>query len=333
MKVLITGGAGYIGSTIASACLDHGITPVILDSLVTGREEFAGGRTFYRGDVSDGDLFDRVFREHPDIAAVVHCAALIVVPDSVREPLRYYRENVTKGIEMIGHVLRNGCHRLLFSSSASFYEPGEDFSVDEDSVIAPQSPYARTKAVLEMALADISGGSDLRAVSLRYFNPIGTDPQLRTGLQAPNPSHALGKMIEARRTGRPFRLTGVTWPTRDGSAIRDYVHVWDLALAHVAVLERFDALLPADGPDGNLAINLGTGRGTTVRELLQAFEAVTGEPLPTVETEPRPGDVVGAYTRSTRARDLLDWQAGQSTEDGIRDTLRWFDVRHRVLGR
>ena len=135
MKVLITGGAGYIGSTVASACLDAGITPVIVDNLVTGRREFTGQREFYEGDIADGALLDKIFAEHPGIEAVVHCAALIVVPDSVSDPIRYYQWNVAKSLEMLQHLIRNGCHRLLFSSSAAIYQASEGGSVDEDSPI------------------------------------------------------------------------------------------------------------------------------------------------------------------------------------------------------
>ena len=156
MKVLIAGGAGFIGSTVASACLDAGVSPVILDSLVTGRREFTAGRAFYEGDIADGPLVDRIFAEHPDIGAVIHCAALIVVPDSVAHPVMYYRANVTKSLEFTAHLLRNGCGRLIFSSSAAIYRAGADLSVDEDSVIDPQSPYARTKAVCEAMFADIA---------------------------------------------------------------------------------------------------------------------------------------------------------------------------------
>jgi UDP-glucose 4-epimerase len=154
VKVLITGGAGYIGGTVASACLDAGIVPVILDSVVTGRREFAAGRAFYQGDIADGPLVDRIFAEHPDIGAVVHCAALIVVPDSVADPLGYYRANVVKSLEFAAHLLRNGCGRLIFSSSAAIYRASADLTVDEDSAIDPQSPYARTKAVCEAMFAD-----------------------------------------------------------------------------------------------------------------------------------------------------------------------------------
>jgi UDP-glucose 4-epimerase len=330
MKVLIAGGAGYIGSTIASACLDAGITPVILDSLVTGRREFAAGRVLHEGDIADGGVVDRVFGEHPDIHAVIHCAALIVVPDSVADPVGYYRANVSKSLEFTAHLLRNGCERLIFSSSASIYRPGDDFTVDEDSELEPGSPYARTKAVCEAMFADIAASQPIRVLSLRYFNPIGADPAMRTGLQQARPSHALGKMIQAREDDVPFQITGTGYPTRDGTGIRDYIHVWDLAAAHLAALERFDDVL--DGGTRSAAINLGTGTGTTVRELLDAFREVTG-PLAARELPPRPGDVVGAYTRSDRAKRMLGWEPRLSIADGIRHSLQWAAVRDEVLSR
>jgi UDP-glucose 4-epimerase len=332
VKVLVAGGAGFIGSTVASACLDDGLEPVILDNLCTGRIEYTRGRIFYQGDIADGSLLDRIFAEHPDIEAVVHAAALIVVPESVAQPLRYYRENVAKSIDFIDHVVRNGCERYLFSSSAAIYRPGDDFSVDETSPLEPTSPYARTKAVMEMVLADTANAAPLRALSLRYFNPIGTDPKLRTGLQISRPSHALGKMITALENDEEFVITGVDWPTRDGSGIRDYIHVWDLARAHVHALRRFDDILPASGEQSYEAINLGSGNGTTVRELVAAFQAVADRPLRVRETGPRPGDQAGSYTRSSRSRTLLDWKPEFSVADGIRHSLQWSAVRAGVLG-
>ncbi|MFJ5228787.1 NAD-dependent epimerase/dehydratase family protein [Kitasatospora sp. NPDC088391] len=355
MKVLITGGAGFIGSTVASACLDAGITPVVLDNTVTGRAEFAEGRIFYRGDIADGALLDRVFAEHPDIAATVHCAALAVVPDSVADPLAYYQVNVTGTLELVRHLLRNHCRRLLFSSSASVYRPGADFTVDEDSPFDPQSPYARTKAICEQLLADVAAAEPLRVLSLRYFNPIGADPALRTGLQLPRPNHALGRLIQSWQRGEPFLVTGTDYPTRDGSGLRDYVHVWDLARAHVAALTRFDLILPpattpagtapagtastatatagagADAVGGSpatsLAVNLGTETGTTVTELVRAFNALVDRPVTAVPAPRRPGDVAGARTRSDRARTLLGWEPALTLADGIRDSLRWAEVR------
>jgi UDP-glucose 4-epimerase len=327
-KVLITGGAGFIGSTIASACMDHGITPVILDSLVTGRPEFTTGRIFYEGDIADGVLVDKVFAEHPDIFAVVHCAALIVVPDSVSNPVGYYQANVAKSLEMVAHLVRNGCRRMLFSSSAAIYSPGADLSVDEESPLGPTSPYARTKAVCEQMFADIAAATPLRILSLRYFNPIGADPQLRTGLQVRRPSHAVGQLILALQAGVPFRVTGTDFPTRDGTGIRDYVHVWDLAEAHLSALGGFDRVLA----DRTYAvINLGTGRGTTVRELAAAFNSVADTPVEAIEAPRRPGDPAGAYTRSDKAAELLGWRARFSIADGIRDALRWAAVRDEIL--
>jgi UDP-glucose 4-epimerase len=302
---------------------------VLLDGLVTGRTEFTAGRVFYQGDIADGALIDRIFAEHPDIDAAVHCAALIVVPDSVADPVGYYRANVSKTLEFAGHLLRNGCPRLLFSSSASIYGAGADLTVDEDSPLDPQSPYARTKAVCETMFADIAASQPLRVLSLRYFNPIGADPKMRTGLAARRPSHALGKMIQAHEDGTAFQVTGTSYPTRDGSGIRDYVHVWDLATAHLAALERFDTLLA--GPDRYLVINLGTGAGTTVRELLAAFNSVVSEPVATVDAPPRPGDVAGAYTRIERATRLLGWQPQYSIAEGIRHSLQWAAIREDRL--
>ncbi|HEY7222870.1 MAG TPA: UDP-glucose 4-epimerase GalE [Micromonosporaceae bacterium] len=330
MKVLIAGGAGFIGSTIASACLDAGITPVILDNLATGRAEFTKDRIFYPGDIADGDLLDKIFAEHPDLDAVVHAAALIVVPESVAQPLRYYRDNVAKSIDFIDHVLRNGCTRYLFSSSAAIYGPGEDFAVDEASPLAPSSPYARSKVMMEQVLEDTSAATPLRVLSLRYFNPIGADPELRSGLQVRYPTHLLGKLLTAVENDEEFLLTGVDWPTRDGSGIRDFIHVWDLARAHVEALRRFDEVLPGEGGQ-YLVINVGTGNGTTVREFVAAFRAATGAPLMVRETGPRPGDVAGSFTRSTRAARLLGWSPELSIEDAIRDSVRWSAVREERL--
>ncbi|MEV6304194.1 UDP-glucose 4-epimerase GalE [Actinoplanes sp. NPDC051861] len=330
MKVLVAGGAGFIGSTVASALIDAGHRPVILDNLITGRREFCAGRDFYLGDIADAELVDRILAEHPDISAAVHCAALIVVPDSVRRPIPYYRENVAKTLDFVDRLIANGVGRLLFSSSAAIYQPAEDLSVDEASPLSAASPYAHTKLVVERMLADITASSMLRVVSLRYFNPIGADPGLRTGLQAPTPGHALGRIIEAHRTGTPFRVTGLDYPTRDGSGLRDYVHVWDLAAAHVRALERFDSLFPA-GAAGHTAVNLGSGTGTTVLELVEAFNTMVRRPVRLEAAPRRPGDVPGAFSRSRRAELLLGWHPEHDIRRGIADTLAWFERRPALL--
>lgn len=328
MKVLIAGGAGFIGSTVASACLDQGIEPIIVDNLSTGRAEFVEGRTLYRGDISDGELIDRVFADHPDIHAAIGCAAKITVPESVAEPITYYRENVTKGLALVESLLRNGCDRFVFSSSAAIYSSGQ--GITEDAPIEPLSPYARTKAAFEGALEDIAGGTALRAISLRYFNPIGADPKYRSGLQVTEPTHALGVMIDRYLAGLPFPVTGTEWETRDGTGIRDYVHIWDLARAHVNAVKDFDKILPT-GRGGYLPINLGSGTGTTVLELIKAFVKVTAKPLSYELVGPRPGDVAGAYPDITRAIQLLGWTPELSVEQGIADALAWIDRRPLVL--
>jgi len=334
MKVLVTGGAGYIGSTACSALMEAGHTPVILDSLVNGREQFTKGRIFYKGDIADEALLERIFADHPDIEACLHFAALIVVPESVAQPNRYYTENVAKSLKLFRKLDELGCRRIIFSSSASVYgntDPN-NFMVTEDAALAPSSPYARTKMMIEMILEDMSKATKLHAIALRYFNPIGADPAMRTGAYDPNPSHVLGKMMGAAMGQGTFTLTGVDWPTRDGSGIRDYIHVWDLARAHVAAIEHFDSALEAMNATF-LPINLGTGNGVTVRELVNAFSDVWGSPLPVVEAGPRPGDVAGAYANADRAAGLLGWKAEKTMQEAIADALRWTgEARKKVLG-
>jgi len=192
MKVLISGGAGYIGSTIASALLDGGHTPILLDSLVTGRREFTKNRIFYEADIADRAMVRQIFSEHPDIEATIHCAALIVVPESVAKPYEYYKENVVKSMEFFKLLAELGQKRVVFSSSAAVYDVVPGFMVTEDSPLRPLSPYSRTKYMMEMVLKDFCSAYGLNAIALRYFNPIGADPKMRTGLHIRYPSHLIG---------------------------------------------------------------------------------------------------------------------------------------------
>ena len=334
MKVLITGGAGYIGSTICSALKDYGHTPIILDSLVTGRKEFTKGHLFYQADIADQDAVRQVFADHPDIAATIHCAALIVVPESVSRPYDYYRENVVKSMTFFHQLAELGYPRVVFSSSAAIYDVVPDFMVTEDSPLKPNSPYSRTKYMMEMILEDFARAYGLKGIALRYFNPIGADPQMRSGMHIKEPSHILGKLVAVALGEEPvFNITGVDWPTRDGTGIRDYVHVWDLALAHVKAVEKFDRVIDAAAePDAPyVVINLGTGRGVTVRELVTAFEKVYGQAIHKAEQPPRPGDVAGAYANADKAKKLLDWKAELSIEQGIADALQWGEIREQIL--
>ena len=335
MKILITGGAGYIGSTIASALEDAGHTPVILDSLITGRAEFTRGRAFYQGDIADEALLRRIFSEHPDIYATIHCAALIVVPDSTARPYEYYTENVSKSLVLFKTLRDLGCPRVVFSSSASLYDLVPGFMVTEDAPLKPGSPYARTKYMMEMILRDFCAAYGMQGIALRYFNPIGADPQLRSGLPLKDPSLVVGRMVMVAQGLLPeFLITGTDYPTRDGTGVRDYIHVWDLAQAHVAAVLDFDGAFARAGnpPDNYLVINLGTGKGVTVREILTAFEKVYGQQINKREAPRRPGDAAGAYANADTAKRLLGWETHLSIEDGIRDALRWGDKRKEVLG-
>ncbi len=332
MKVLVTGGAGYIGSTTAKALEEAGHTPVILDSLLTGPRVFVRDRIFYEGDIADRDLLARVFEEHPDIECTIHMAARIIVPESVEQPYEYYRDNVAKSLELFDQLVELGRPRVLFSSSASLYAMVESFEVDEGSPLDPGSPYARTKRVMEMALTDMAAATDLRAIILRYFNPIGSDPDLASGIYVKEPSHVLGQLVMAAQGLKDaFTITGTDHPTRDGTGIRDYIHVWDLAQAHVQAVENFDKVLTAMQAPSTI-INVGTGSGVTVRELVEAFERVFGKKVPLREAPPRPGDAVGAFANVDRAREVLGWTASLGIDDGIASALAWGRKRKEILG-
>ena len=333
MKVLITGGAGYIGSTIAACCTDNGITPIILDDYSKGLREFTRPYANYEGDIADTALIRRILSEHPDIDAVIHCAAKIVVPESVSAPLAYYENNVAKSITLLRELSALGVRRFILSSTASMYEAGDDYMVDESATIAPQSPYSASKWMLERILRDFAATGDMNVIALRYFNPIGADPAMRSGLQDPKPTHALGKMIEAYQNEGVFTVTGIDWPTRDGSGLRDYVHVWDLARAHVAALQNFDKVIASSAIDGFDIINLGTGTGTTVFELVDAFKDATGKPLDVQTAPPRLGDVAGCATLTAKAEQLLDWRAELSIADGVKDSLKWAEKLPSILAR
>ena len=332
MKVLVTGGAGYIGSTIATALEGAGHAPVLLDNLVKGRREFVGDRPFYEADIADRAALEKLFADHPQIECTIHCAALIVVPESVAQPVAYYRNNVAKSLELFDALNDLGKPRVVFSSSASIYGPSETFEVFETDALDPPSPYARTKAIMETVLTDVCAATDLQAVILRYFNPIGSDPSFRSGIYDPLPSHVLGQLVAAARGDiEAFTITGTDHPTRDGTGIRDYLHVWDLAQAHVAAVERFDQML-AEEQAPSTVINLGTGSGVTVRELLASFERVYGQQVPTREAPPRPGDSVGAFANVDKARELLGWTSKLTLDEAISSALEWGQRRGAILG-
>lgn len=332
MKVLVTGGAGYLGSITAKALEEAGHVPVVLDSLLTGPRQYVGDRIFYEGDIADRALLRRVVAEHPDLEATIHMAARIVVPESVEQPYEYYRDNVAKSLEMFDELTALGKPRIIFSSTASLYAMTPEFEVTEEDPVSPGSPYARTKRMMEMVLEDLSRATDLRAIILRYFNPIGADPDLETGYHLRDATHVVPLMAQTALGFREtFTITGTDHPTRDGTGIRDYIHVWDLARAHVRAVEEFDAVL-SKVDDTFTYINLGAGDGVTVRELLAAVERVVGKPVPVTEAPPRPGDAAGAFANADKARELLGWRTELSLDEAIASALAWGEKRKDVLG-
>ena len=332
MKVLVTGGAGYIGSITAKALEEAGHTPVVLDSLLSGPRVFVRDRAFYEGDIADRALVRRVVDEHPDLDATIHMAARIVVPESVEKPYLYYRDNVAGSLELFDELAALGKPRVLFSSSASLYATKDSFEVTEEDPLAPTSPYARTKQMMEQVLVDMAAATDLRAIILRYFNPVGSDPDLESGIYVREPSHVLGQLVMAARGLKDsFTITGTEHPTRDGTGLRDYIHVWDLARAHVRAVERFDEVLAAvDAP--STVINIGMGQGTTVLELIESFQRVSGKEVPVTKAPPRPGDAVGAFANADKAARLLGWKTELSLDDAIASALAWGDKRQEILG-
>jgi UDP-glucose 4-epimerase len=328
MKVLITGGAGYIGGTIASMCLDKGLTPIVLDNLSTGDQRLTHNRIFYHGDIGDRQLVSRILDEHPDTFATIHCAAAIRAPESVHKPLHFYSENVAKSIALLDTLTARGCSRIIISSSAGVYGPTTNLTVNELSPLNPATPYGRSKAMLETIVHDrCRAGSGLRAIAFRYHNVVGADPKLRSGPRAA--SGALGQILYSARTGAPFTIAGADWPTLDGTGVRDYVHVWDIACAHLLALRHFDETLPENGQDGMLVADLGTGIGTTVRQLITAAQAAVGKQFDVHIAPRRPGDVPGCVSHSRRADQHFGWKPTFGLAAAISHAWQWDGTQAR----
>lgn len=324
MKVLITGGAGYLGSTIASAFRDAGEHAVLLDDLHAGCRAFLGAHPSYVGDVADRQLLHRIFTDHPEITLTIHCAARTAVPESLTDPVTYYRENLAKTIALVEALLAHRCPRLIFSSSAAVYGSDRTDSARESDTVHPETPYAVAKSAVERILDDVCRSEDLRALSLRYFNPIGGDPALRSGPHDAKFQPVLGAMLSASAAQRPFCIHGQNWPTRDGTPVRDFVDAWDLARAHVAAARRWPT---ADAP--HEVVNIGSGKGTTVAELAKVVSDALPAPLQIEYDGRRPGDAAGCAAVIDKAEQLFGWRPQRSVRDAVRTAVRWHTSDHR----
>lgn len=326
MTVLVTGGAGYIGGHMVLALLDRGERPVILDNLSTG---FAWavpeGVELVIGDMGDADLVGRVIEAH-GITEIAHFAAKIVVPESVADPLGYYLNNTAKSRTLIEAAVKHGVERMIFSSTAAVYGDASGDPIGETTPAAPVSPYGRSKLMTEWMLADTAVAHGLHHVVLRYFNVAGADPAGRTGQSTPAATHLI-KVAAQAALGQRERLEvfGTDYPTPDGSCLRDYIHVSDLAGAHLVALDHLR------GGGSNLTLNCGYGRGYSVLDVIEVVKRVSGVDFPVSCSPRRPGDPAAIVARAERIREELGWVPRHDDLEGIvRSALAW---ERRLAGR
>ncbi|MFN3721696.1 MAG: UDP-glucose 4-epimerase GalE [Paracoccaceae bacterium] len=317
-KVLVTGGAGYIGSHACKALAKAGFVPVAFDNLSTGWAEAVKFGPLVRADLMDKDAVQAAFAAHKPVA-VMHFAALSLVGDSMKEPGRYWRVNVTGALNLIESAVEAGCKRIVFSSTCATYGDPDSLDLTEDTPQAPINAYGKSKRAIEDILQDFSASHGLEHVIFRYFNVAGADPDGALGEQHEPETHLIPLLIAAA-LGKRDALTihGTDYATPDGTCVRDYVHVSDLVDAHVKGLGW---LLDNRG---NRAFNLGSGHGFSVREVIDAARIVSNGTVPIIEGPRRAGDATSLVSGSKRAQEELGWHASRSTlPDMISDAWKW----------
>jgi UDP-glucose 4-epimerase len=302
MTVLVTGGAGYIGSHMAWELLDHGEAVRVVDNLSTGFDWLVPGQAqLVTGDIGEADLLETLF-EDASIDAVIHFAGSIIVPESVSDPLKYYRNNTCNAQALIGACVRHGVKNFIFSSTAAVYGNPRIVPVPEDAPLAPISPYGRSKLMSEQILRDVAAAHDFRYAALRYFNVAGGDPAGRTGQSTANATHLIKVACEAALGKRDELVVfGSDYATPDGTGIRDYIHVSDLVTAHRLALDH----LRAGGESA--VLNCGYGHGASVLQVADAVRRVSGIDFSVRRADRRPGDAAEIVARADKARDLLGW--------------------------
>jgi len=318
--ILVTGGAGYIGSHAVLALLDAGRRVVVLDNLVTGfRSAVPEGAAFVEGDVGDPAVVGRVLANHK-VQAILHFAGSVVVPESVTDPLKYYGNNTVNSRSLIESAVEAGVGHFLFSSTAATYGIPDSVPIAEDAPTRPINPYGMSKLMTEAMLKDVAAAHPINYMALRYFNVAGADPAGRAGQSTAGATHLIKVAVEAATGKRDaVSIFGDDFATPDGTGVRDYIHVSDLAAAHVAAL---DALIAE--PERSDILNCGYGRGFSVREVLDAVDRVTGKPIRRVTGPRRPGDPDCLVADNRRLLARLGWRPRHDDLDGIvRDALAW----------
>jgi UDP-glucose 4-epimerase len=302
MSILVTGGAGYIGRHMVQALVEAGESVVVIDNLSTGFSAFVpAGVPLFIGDAGDENLVEGVIASH-GIQSIIHFAGSVVVPESMRDPLGYYRNNTMTTRNLLNAAVKGGVCRFIFSSTAAVYGNPDSVPVGEHAATRPLSPYGSSKLMSEIMLHDVAAAHGLNYVVLRYFNVAGADPQARIGLATVGATHLLKIAVEAA-TGQRAKIDvfGTDYPTKDGSCIRDFIHVSDLAQAHRAAL----AYLSSGGTSTTL--NCGYGRGYSVIETIEAVRRVSGRNFAVQYAPRRPGDIMTMVADTSRMRHLLEW--------------------------
>jgi len=324
--VLVTGGAGYVGSHVCKVLARHGHLPVTYDNLSRGHAAAVKWGPLETGDLADRARLDMVFQRWRPVG-VLHFAAFAYVQESMADPGMYYRNNVGGTLSLLEAMRNAGVGRLVFSSTCATYGVPTVPLIGEDEPQAPINPYGASKLMVERILRDHAAAYGLNAIMVRYFNAAGADPEGEIGEDHDPEPHAVPLAIAAAQ-GRSsgFRILGTDYDTPDGSAVRDYVHVWDLAAAHAAALNRLMLLARDSAPGQAEAFNLGTGVGTSVLELLASVERVSGRTISVERHARRPGDPPRLVADPTRAREVLGWTPVLSDIDSIiRTAWRWHD--------
>jgi UDP-glucose 4-epimerase len=315
--VLVTGGAGYVGSHTCLRLAEAGFQPVVFDNLTNGHAEFVKWGPLETGDIRDAARLDAVFAQHKPVA-VLHFAALIEVGESVRDPGPFYDNNVGGALSLIAAARRAGVNALVFSSTCATYGEPLRVPLDETHPQVPLNPYGRTKLMVEQALGDLDRYVGFRSICLRYFNAAGADPEGRIGERHDPETHAIPLAIRAAmNAGGAFRLMGEDYPTPDGTAVRDYIHVLDLADAHVAALKH---LLGGGRSD---VFNLGTGAGTSVRQLIEAIRRASNGAFDVERAPRREGDSPILVADNAKARSVLGWSPRYNLDAIIETAWNW----------
>jgi UDP-glucose 4-epimerase len=324
---LIVGGAGYIGSHVVKALCARGARVLVLDDLSRGHRAAAGGATLIEGNLGDRALLDAVLGAEA-VDCVMHFAALIEVGESVIVPLTYYENNVARTLVLLDAMRKHGVDRFIFSSTAAVYGEPQRVPIDEAQPLAPQSPYGWSKRVVEQMLADCAAAHGLRYVSLRYFNAAGADPSGSIGEDHRPESHLIPLVLQVALGQREqIAIYGTDWDTPDGTCVRDYIHVSDLARAHLLAAEH----LLAGG--ASAVFNLGCQEGHSVRTIIELARTVTGAPIPEQAAPRRPGDPARLVASSAKIRDALGWEPRYGDPRTIVETAwRWHKAHPRGYG-